>query len=271
MKKKISNKQNLQTAETEKRCIWMTAGVISYKLCPLNYDCEHCDLDKAMRSEVKSRKIKSSWEKEGFALSTPKNSSLSPILFFTYTPGEVKKGYYLHPSHLWVQQLDGQNWRVGIDELLAYVLPQPIKFEFSVKNNDLIHEQHLGKIVSPAGAVYLISPLSGRLIQSNPELIQYPELIQQDPYDKGWLATIEWTEDHTEFEKFFTEVRAKRHLQEEAQHLNFLLRHRGVEVSHIGETLPDGGVNLKYLHQILPAKVCLRLANELTATGKQGW
>jgi hypothetical protein len=30
-------------------------------------------------------------------------------------------------------------------------------------------------------------------------------------------------------------------------------------------------VNVKYLHQLLPGQVCLRLAVELIASGKQGW
>lgn len=30
-------------------CIWMTAGVISHKICPLNYDCERCEFDHVMR------------------------------------------------------------------------------------------------------------------------------------------------------------------------------------------------------------------------------
>jgi hypothetical protein len=42
-------------------------------------------------------------------------------------------------------------------------------------------------------------------------------------------------------------------------------------VSEVGETLPDGGVNVKYLHQILPSQVCLGLASELIVSGKQAW
>lgn len=33
----------------EKHCIWMSAGVISFKLCPFDYDCEHCDFDTVIR------------------------------------------------------------------------------------------------------------------------------------------------------------------------------------------------------------------------------
>jgi len=278
MKKRISKKQNTQSTETQNRCIWMTAGVISYKLCPFNYDCERCDLDKAMRSQVRSRKIRSKVERHrsqsvlrSETLPTPSSGLKSLLLFFTFSASEVKEGLYLHPAHLWAQRIEGQRWRVGVDELLAYILPQPSKLEFSDLNKDLSQDQVFGKILTPAGTIFLTAPLSGRLLQTNSRLAQHPELVQQDPYGEGWLAAIDWAQDQSELEKFYTGVAGKRFLQQEAQHLKFFLRHRGVELNQIGETLPDGGVNIKYLRQVLPAKVCFRLAVELMVTGKQAW
>jgi len=278
MKKRVSKKQKAQPDEEQNRCIWMTAGVISFKLCPLNYDCEHCDLDKALRSEVKSRRISSRVQRDRpETLITSEKSSGSekgpkiPLPFFTFSPGEVEKGLHLHPAHLWVRQVEGQKWRVGIDKLLAYILPSPIKCEIYNSDRNLIQDQVFGKILTQPGTIFLTIPLSGRLVRTNPGLAQRPELVQQDPYGEGWLAMIEQNKDSSELKKFYTGAAGKRFLDEEAQHLKFLLKHRGVEVDQIGETLPDGGVDMKYLHQVLPAKVCLRLAVELMVTGKQAW
>ena len=33
-------------------CIWMTAGVVRYKLCEMNYDCMNCPFDKAMGKKI---------------------------------------------------------------------------------------------------------------------------------------------------------------------------------------------------------------------------
>lgn len=32
-------------------CIWMAAGVISFKICPLGYDCDHCDFDRVIKQK----------------------------------------------------------------------------------------------------------------------------------------------------------------------------------------------------------------------------
>jgi glycine cleavage system H protein len=278
MKKKASKKRNVFSAEAKNRCIWMTAGVISFKLCPLNYDCEHCDFDEVMRSQVRSKGVSSRVKKHkpqdlvpSERLPMSSSDLKKPLLFFTFSVGEVEEGLFLHPSHLWVRQAEGQRWKLGIDKLLAYVLPPPVKVELYDSNKEVTQNQVFGRIHTQVGTFFLTAPLSGHLVQTNSRIVQHPELVQQDPYGEGWLAMMERFQDHSELEGFYTGPAGRRFLDEEAQHLKFLLKHRGVEVNHIGATLPDGGVNIKYLHQVLPIPVCLRLANELIMTGKQAW
>jgi glycine cleavage system H protein len=37
----------------------------------------------------------------------------------------------------------------------------------------------------------VISPVSGRVLEINEELSETPEIINEDPYGKGWIAVIE--------------------------------------------------------------------------------
>jgi glycine cleavage system H protein len=278
MKKKASKKRDAISADAKNRCIWMTAGVISFKLCPFNYDCEHCHFDEAMRTQVRSERVSPEVKRrKSQALVAPeglersRSDSKKPLFFFTFSVGEIEEGLYLHPSHLWARQAEGQRWRLGIDNLLAYVMPPPVKVELYDSNKEVIQNQVFGKVHTQVGTVFLTVPLSGRLLQTNSRLTQHPELVQEDPYGEGWLAMMDWVQDPPELENFYTGSVGRRFLREEAQHLKFLLKHRGVEADHIGATLPDGGVNIKYLHQVLPNQVCLRLAGELIVTGKQAW
>ena len=41
-------KKSKLTPTSAKQCIWVDAGVISYRLCPLNYECERCSLHQAL-------------------------------------------------------------------------------------------------------------------------------------------------------------------------------------------------------------------------------
>ncbi len=53
MSKPVRKPSSSLSDQHVKSCIWMTAGVISYKLCPLNFNCEACEFDAAMQSERK--------------------------------------------------------------------------------------------------------------------------------------------------------------------------------------------------------------------------
>jgi len=278
MKKKSSKDQNTPPGVMQKRCIWMTAGVISFKLCPIDYDCEHCDFDQVMRSQVKSGGESSRVKR--YKPKTPKPSERPPIsngdskespLFFTFSTGEVDDELYLHPTHLWIRRSKDHKWRLGIDKLLAYVLPPPLEVELYGLDVKVMQNQLLGKVHTQEGTVPITSPLSGSVVQANSKLAECPELMQQDPYHEGWLAEMEWFPRESELGKFFPGPGGKRFLEEEAQHLKFLLKHRGIKVNHIGKTLTDGGADIEYLHQVVPVKVCLRLAVELMMTEKQAW
>jgi glycine cleavage system H protein len=275
MKRQDSKKKETESAMAHNRCIWMTAGVVSFKLCPLDYDCEHCDFDVAMRSQVKSKRARSKVKKPKMpaptdSLSTPTVDSKKP-LFFTFSAGEMDEETSLHTAPLWVRKIEDQKWRTGFGKLLAYVLPFPKKVDLPGQNTKVTQNHLLGEIRTEVGMIPLTAPLSGVLIRTNPRLSQRPQLVQEDPCGEGWLAEINWSEDHSELESLYAGSAGKRYLQGEAQHLNFLLKHRGIEVDTIGVTLPDGGVNIKYLRQVLPGRVCLRLATELIMSGKQAW
>jgi glycine cleavage system H protein len=277
MRKRVSKKRNAKSATAHDRCIWMTAGVISFKLCPLDYACEHCDFDEAMRSQVRSKQRRSKVKRDRFRVSVPpegiaaSSADLKKPLFFTFSAGEIDEGSYLHATHLWLRRVEGQTWKLGIDKLLAYVLPPAEEMEFYGLDAKVLDNQLFGKVHTQAGTVPLAAPLSGRVVQTNPGLSESPELVQQDPHGEGWLIMMASSQDESDLKKYYTGASSRRFLEEEAQHLRFLLKHRGIEVDSIGDTLPDGGAHIKYLNQVLPGPVCLRLATELIMSGKQAW
>jgi glycine cleavage system H protein len=276
MEKKLTKNSRSPAEDDLNRCVWMTAGVISFKLCPFNYDCESCDFDRVMRQHAKPGGLKTKVKKQ-----IPANHTLSQNLgrntwdndngFFTFTPGEIDERVYLHPTHLWARREYDHTWKVGIDSLLAYLLPFPVRVELYRPNQEIIQEEAFGRVQTEAGTVFVNAPLSGRLVQNNPRLTEEPDLVQKDPWGEGWLALIDWSQDGAELERLYAGPRTVRFLKEEAQHLKVLLKYRGVPVNPIGATLQDGGAEVQFLHQILPPKLCLNLARELIVSGKGIW
>ena len=248
----------------------MTAGVVSYKLCPFNYECEHCDFDRAMQLQYK-RKGKSVQNKRERRYSTKEFPSKEADAFFTFSVDALPEDYYFHLAHVWVCARGASDWQIGIDQLLSYILPPPIGLELYDNKKDFAQNEVFGKILTTAGTVFLTTPLSGKITLENPNLAVRPQLLQEDPLETGWLARFRWSHKRSEMKTFYTGSEAQKFLKEEACHLRHVLKYRGIEAGKTGTTLTDGGSDIHYLHQILPAKSCLELSRVLIALGKVPW
>jgi glycine cleavage system H protein len=91
----------------------------------------------------------------------------------------------------WIQPQGDNRVRVGLTDYLqqhsgdmAFVTVKPTGTQLAVGDD-------FAEIETIKANVSLPSPVGGKVIEVNPVLKKNPEIINQDPYDKGWLATIE--------------------------------------------------------------------------------
>ncbi len=63
----VTKAQSMKVIPTgERKCIWMDAGVVSYKLCTSQFQCQLCDFDRAMSTRAKKAKIEVKADKPSF-------------------------------------------------------------------------------------------------------------------------------------------------------------------------------------------------------------
>jgi glycine cleavage system H protein len=103
---------------------------------------------------------------------------------------------YSHDG-LWVLRLqphDGTRVRIGVSDYLqqhsgdtTFVTVQPVGTKLTV--GDLLADYETFK-----ASLALASPVSGSIISINEELEMHPELVNQSPYEKGWLAELDVTD-----------------------------------------------------------------------------
>jgi glycine cleavage system H protein len=100
--------------------------------------------------------------------------------------------HYDRASHMWAQLNPSTgNILVGIDTLglsalgdLAYITLQAVGMP--IKRGDSIGSLEAAKMTGD-----LISPVSGIIIASNEAATHNPLLVNENPYDEGWLVAIE--------------------------------------------------------------------------------
>ena len=123
----------------------------------------------------------------------------------------------------WMRPEAPNRVRIGLTDYLqqrsgdvAFASVQPV-------GSKVLTGEKLAEVETIKAMVELPSPVSGTVVEVNPALDTTPELINQDPYDKGWLAVIEtasWDTERTtllEPEEYFKVMEAEA--KEEAKKL----------------------------------------------------
>jgi CheY-like chemotaxis protein len=80
---------------------------------------------------------------------------------------------------------------VGITDLFIKTIQSIEKITMEDTNEDLIQGSYCAQIDSNDGLVHsVLSPLSGKILEKNQDLLKSCTLLEKDPYFKGWLYKI---------------------------------------------------------------------------------
>lgn len=93
-------------------------------------------------------------------------------------------------GYLWVQQTDGVI-TIGINEDGLADFEEIQSVELPAEGESVEADVVLGTVETDDGPLDIYSPVSGTVLEINSQVIDEPALIQEDPYEEGWLIKIE--------------------------------------------------------------------------------
>ena len=92
-------------------------------------------------------------------------------------------------DHEWVK-IDGEIAIVGITDFAQGELGDIVYVEVDSIGEKLESESVFGTVEAVKTVSDLFMPLSGEIIDFNSELESKPELVNEDPYNSGWMIKI---------------------------------------------------------------------------------
>ncbi len=98
-----------------------------------------------------------------------------------------------HKEHEWVR-LDGTQATVGISDFAQDALGDIVFVDLPKVGTSVKTGQQIGEVESTKTTSTIYTPVSGTVRQINADLKDHPEVVNSDPYGKGWLAVIELTD-----------------------------------------------------------------------------
>lgn len=93
-------------------------------------------------------------------------------------------------SHEWVKLNDDGTVSVGITEHAQELLGDIVFVETPELETEFAAEEACCVVESVKAASDIYMPISGEVVDANPELADTPEIINNSPYDDGWIFKI---------------------------------------------------------------------------------
>jgi glycine cleavage system H protein len=93
------------------------------------------------------------------------------------------------PTHMWLR-VDGTQATLGITHYGQALLSQIVFVEFPKVGSTFARDSLLGSIESTKAGSDLYIPVAGRIIAINEVVIATPEIVNTEPYGRGWLVKI---------------------------------------------------------------------------------
>jgi len=223
------------------KCIWMTSGLVSYKLCSRQFDCDNCEFDKVFRNDLKPLSEKNSAEKNNE--SNPIDAIIGRIKYENFN----EKMIYLQ-NQLVIKKLFGNAYYLGINPIILSTLSNVNLISFTNDNN-IKRGQIILSIEGGWGKKEFISPIDFLLIE---KFCIMPAGFNLNK----WFAILisnETIESQYNFAQWNNEK--ERLIKNLKLYLN--------ANQEIGKTLMDGGEKVKSIDQMLGMNEYLGLINDV--------
>lgn len=106
---------------------------------------------------------------------------------------EVPDNLSYTKEHEWLSLDDDGNVKVGITDYAQDALSDVVFVELPEIGSSFSKGDSMAVAESVKAASDIYAPISGKVVSVNTKLEESPELINESPYDFGWMVTIEPT------------------------------------------------------------------------------
>lgn len=125
-----------------------------------------------------------------------------------------KEGFYFNENDCWVYVI-GNKARIGVTDYVQQNLSDIMFYTPPAVGSEIEQFGEAGTIESGKAVYEVVCPVSGIITAINERLMESPELINENPYEKSWIAEIELTDFENDkellydFDRYFEVMKRK--------------------------------------------------------------
>lgn len=101
-------------------------------------------------------------------------------------------------THEFIYENENNIYTAGLTDYAVEQLGDIVFLELPEAGTKFKKGETFATVESVKAASEIYMPISGKITEVNSEVADSPEILNEDPYEKGWLVKIERTGDDTE-------------------------------------------------------------------------
>ena len=260
----------------ELKCVWMTAGLLSYKLCKYDLQCERCPLDWELRNLSTTPSFDSTVSQEGenisFEDADPPPKKERPRREFSgedLSPFNINRSLFYHSGHTWVKVEKADEVRVGLDCFLGKMIGKVKVIVLPLSGRRCLQGENLCSIIREEGILRIISPVSGSILSVNQKLKDQPDLISKDSLGDGFLLTLKPKNLQGDQKNLFFGEAALSWYQKELERFKAAFISELSDQKGLGMTMQDGEIRLGDIEKLIDPERYIQLVSTFLRKGEK--
>jgi len=118
-------------------------------------------------------------------------------------------------EHEWIR-VEGNLVTIGITDYAQEELGDIVNVELPDEGDEIHKDEAFGAVESVKASSEVFSPVSGKIVEVNEPLMDAPEMINEDPYDEGWMVKVELS-DSSELDELMDAAAYEQYIKEESK------------------------------------------------------
>jgi glycine cleavage system H protein len=172
----------------------------------------------------------------------------------------LPEGLFYHQGHSWLLPQGAELVKVGVDDFAQKLVGRSNKIMLP-KVGSRIEQGEVGwKLDVGKKNINMLSPVSGSVVAVNKDIATNPDLINQDPYGKGWLVMVKPDNKHATVKNLLTGKVATAWMDKTADEL------REKMGGELGTVYQDGGLPVSGIAKALSPDAWDKIASEFLLT-----
>jgi glycine cleavage system H protein len=129
----------------------------------------------------------------------------------------VPQGLFYSKNHTWAYLEKSGNAKVGLDDFLLQIVGNVNMDNLKNPGTKLKKGELLAEVDQNGKRLMIYSPITGEIIRTNDTISENPEIMIEDPYEKGWIYIIKPSNWKTETNTYFLAEEATKWMEKELE------------------------------------------------------